>query len=140
MKTYGLIVLLSTLAAGSTIPRSLIPLPSVINSTPAITATGSFIPLPTVLHPRPTASPSNSTDSNYHRMVDLLRASGGESGADKKREESGSIEKRKKESCWDRVDGWCAIYCDDMYPGPDKGAKRQACTICIAVQSAFCLA
>jgi hypothetical protein len=46
----------------------------------------------------------------------------------------------KREDCWERVDGWCAPYCDDMYPGPDKGAKRQACAICIAVQSAFCLA
>ncbi|KAF2108035.1 hypothetical protein BDV96DRAFT_286871 [Lophiotrema nucula] len=135
-----LVALLSGLAAASSIPKSLISLPSVIHPTTFIPLPSpvpdetSFIPLPTPVHSsalRPIATPP----PYYQHIHDVLTSKVGAGN-----EERGEDLEARKESCWERVDGWCAPYCDGQFPGPDAGAKRNACAICIAVQSAFCLA
>ncbi|KAK7187411.1 uncharacterized protein CC84DRAFT_1170335 [Paraphaeosphaeria sporulosa] len=122
MKSTILATLFAGLAAASSIPKSLIPLPSPVPDTT------SFIPLPTPIH-------SSTPPPYYSRIHDIL-AEKLSDGVERRSEE---LEARK-EDCWERVDGWCAPYCDGQFPGPDPATKRQACRICIAVQSAFCLA
>ncbi|KAF2840685.1 hypothetical protein M501DRAFT_1014689 [Patellaria atrata CBS 101060] len=91
----------------------------------------SFIPVPSDTTTEPTALPD--LPSYYQHVRDIMSHT-----YEGMSEEEVHVQKR--ESCWERVDGICAPYCDDMYPGPDKAAKRNACAICVAVHSAFCLA